>query len=330
MYSVKRSNIYQFLTISYFLLGSIVIGFITDLLNLDLPVAVSLAISQLGLVLVPVVVYKIVTKSPIKATFHFQPIDIVNVFLLFGIGFMMLPTLSLINIISQLFVKNYIADTMIEMTNLPILLSLLLIGVFPAVFEELSARAIIVSNYRDMPIRTTCIMSGLFFGMLHMNLNQFSYAFAMGAILCLVVHITGSIYASMIIHFTVNATMLLYQNFIFKILNGFGDASEIMTASTDFSPITLIPAILLFVLINCFTIPITYMLIKLLAHYNEKGDLMKSNAFTKQFLRLNPDSESLILKPVRQKILTLPLIGTISIFVIFVTIEEIILPFFQR
>lgn len=50
------------------------------------------------------------------------------------------------------------------------------------------------------------VLSAFLFGCMHMNLNQFMYAFALGAYLALLVEATGSIFSSMLAHFTLNAT----------------------------------------------------------------------------------------------------------------------------
>ena len=47
-------------------------------------------------------------------------------------------------------------------------------------------------------------MSGLIFGLMHLNFNQFSYGFVLGVIFAAVVEASGSIYASMAIHFLIN------------------------------------------------------------------------------------------------------------------------------
>ena len=55
-----------------------------------------------------------------------------------------------------------------------------------------------------MAFGKAALMSGLIFGLMHLNFNQFSYGFVLGVIFAAVVEASGSIYASMAIHFLIN------------------------------------------------------------------------------------------------------------------------------
>lgn len=52
------------------------------------------------------------------------------------------------------------------------------------------------------------------FGCMHMNLNQFIYAFALGVYLAFLVEATGSVFSSMLAHFTLNATSTVMSYFL--------------------------------------------------------------------------------------------------------------------
>ena len=53
------------------------------------------------------------------------------------------------------------------------------------------------------------LLSALLFGMVHMNFNQMGYAFVLGISMALLVEATGSIWASIIFHITVNARSVI-------------------------------------------------------------------------------------------------------------------------
>ncbi len=130
-------------------------------------------------------------------------------YLAIGIGIFIQPFLSLINVLSQIFFENQIAGTINSMLELPLWLLLVLVAVLPAINEEFVMRGILLTNYEHVPLVKAALMNGLFFGMLHLNGNQFTYAFVMGIMLFVLVKITGSIYASMIVHFIVNGTQMV-------------------------------------------------------------------------------------------------------------------------
>ena len=47
-------------------------------------------------------------------------------------------------------------------------------------------------------------MSGLVFGLFHLNINQFCYAFVIGVVFAFLVEATGSIWSSVLAHFAIN------------------------------------------------------------------------------------------------------------------------------
>ena len=59
-----------------------------------------------------------------------------------------------------------------------------------------------------------CIASGLLFGIMHLDPQQFLYATALGFVLALVVRITDSIFASVIMHFIINGTSITVQKVV--------------------------------------------------------------------------------------------------------------------
>jgi membrane protease YdiL (CAAX protease family) len=128
-------------------------------------------------------------------------------------------------------------------------------ALMPAFFEEMYFRGIIFSNYRHVEIKKACLMTGLFFGLAHMNPQQFLYAFIMGTIFCYFVYRTGSIFSSMLSHFTINGTQTILSAYMTRNFSQ-GAVSQAAAESlhfSDFIPffvlsiISLIPVILLFI-----------------------------------------------------------------------------------
>ena len=85
---------------------------------------------------------------------------------------------------------------------------------FPAITEEITIRGIVLSGYDNKNIYVACIASGLLFGIMHLDPQQFLYATVLGFILALVVRITNSIFASAIIHFIINGTSITMQKIV--------------------------------------------------------------------------------------------------------------------
>lgn len=75
-------------------------------------------------------------------------------------------------------------------------------------------------------------MDGLIFGIIHMNPNQFVYAFAMGTLFAYVVYITNSIFASMICHFLFNGTSTSLAYILLKILPAKAISSQLSQSTS--------------------------------------------------------------------------------------------------
>lgn len=173
---------------------------------------ISLLYSQFILVL-PTILYIIIKRISVKELFRFRKIRIGTIFLIVLFAFLIMPLMQEINLISMLFAKNEITSKMYAITdNKPFLVSLFLIAVIPAVFEESVYRGCFFHTYSKKSPLKAILLSGLLFGLMHLNFNQFSYAFIMGMIFCILIEGTDSIVSSMIVHFVINgwSVLMLY------------------------------------------------------------------------------------------------------------------------
>lgn len=127
----------------------------------------------------------------------------------FLLAFLCIPLISVINLISSLINGNATADTMTRMQQSPMWLSIILIAFIPAVVEEFVFRGLVFGNYKKRNPWKGVLLSALLFGLMHLNINQFSYAFVLGIVLALLNYATGSLIPSIILHFTINANSVV-------------------------------------------------------------------------------------------------------------------------
>lgn len=96
----------------------------------------------------------------------------------------------------------------------------LLLGVIPAVLEELFFRGILVTEYERRGAVRAVLMSALLFSLCHFDMaNLPAYAFA-GALLAIVVFATDSLYAAMLLQVPYTVLLLLfgqYTNTLYRI-----------------------------------------------------------------------------------------------------------------
>lgn len=287
MFNVKSGNRFQLATITYFILGNILFGLIVSLFTDNLPILINALVSQLLFVAATVMVYKFFKKASWRHDFYIKPLPWLDVLIAVCIGWSLMPLLSFINVLSQFFVSNQIQDTLMDIVNLPFFVTVVLTGLFPAVFEELLSRATILRNYQKKTVWVTCLMSGMFFGFIHLNINQFLYAFAMGSIMSYLVMVTGSIVSSMVVHFTINVTStgFLYISMAFMDLMEGNEAlvGDLMsTAQPTFAQLAMTSVVMLFVAL-LFT-PITILLLHLSLKRHNKGFKGSLRLYTEDFM----------------------------------------------
>lgn len=127
--------------------------------------------------------------------------------------------------------ENEIGNFVTNIVESPYIVLLLLIAVLPAITEEITIRGIVLSGYEDKNIYLSCIITGLLFGIMHLDPQQFLYATVLGVILALVVRITNSIFASILMHFLINGTSITLQ----KLLSLVTQSDLIVEQSTEIS-----------------------------------------------------------------------------------------------
>ncbi len=169
------------------------------------------------------------------------------------LGFLIQPVATWLNLFSMLFVKNYVVSGLSGMGS-SVIYNLLYAALAPAVAEEFIFRGLLFHGYRGRGVRYSAVFSGLLFGLLHMNLNQFVYAFALGVVLALLVEASGSIYASMLVHFMINARSVIILSLSEKALNEtlLAEAVEETTGSMMLSAFLLYTPIALLCSVGIF------------------------------------------------------------------------------
>ncbi len=107
-------------------------------------------------------------------------------------------------------------------------LDLFCTAVLPAICEETLHRGMLLAGNSCFGMTKTIVISGVLFGLLHLNIEQFFYASIIGVFLGYVCFVANSIYPCIIIHFMNNALSVIVSfasargvNFISNIINFF-------------------------------------------------------------------------------------------------------------
>ena len=83
-------------------------------------------------------------------------------------------------------------------------LAIFVMAIMPAIGEEIFMRGTVFPGLATRNIWFGVLMSGLFFSLMHANPVQTVHQFGLGVVLALVVALSGSIWASVIVHFVNN------------------------------------------------------------------------------------------------------------------------------
>ena len=158
---------------------------------------------------VPILLYMLFCKEKINNTlkrFFFRKISLKAVFYSVLLGILtyivVVYASSVWSIILSMFGYNYPTST--DSTDVPVwlafLVGILSTAIMPGVGEETAHRGLLLGNFRDNGLRRAIMLSALMFGLAHLNITQFGYAFVVGIILATVTLTTRSIFPAIIIH----------------------------------------------------------------------------------------------------------------------------------
>lgn len=161
-----------------------------------------------------------------RKRFHLNPVSGINLKLSFCMVLCVYPLISIINMVSLFFVKNAMSGLMSNMTSFGLLPMLFLMAVLPSVVEEFLCRGVLYEAYAPVSKIGGAVLSGLIFGLLHLNFNQMPYALFIGIIFALMVEATDSLYTSMFMHFIINGINVVL-NFLVSRLGASAEESEV-------------------------------------------------------------------------------------------------------
>lgn len=186
---------------------------IFNILNIS-DTRIKLFLSHIIIFIIPAMIYLIINKQSPKKVFKINKLYLKDALLLILLAFICQPIMMFFSLLSQFFFENEIGNFVGTIVDTPYIILLLLIAVLPAVTEEITIRGVVLSGYENINTYFACTITGLLFGIMHLDPQQFLYATVLGFILALVVRITNSIFASALIHFLVNGTSITLQKII--------------------------------------------------------------------------------------------------------------------
>lgn len=307
----KRINRFiPVLFISYILL-SILAGAVIGVMDINMPLWGSYLLSQ-AIVLLPALIYVAIHKINIIACMPYRRLRISDGLLSLLFGYALVPTMLFVSNLTSLFSTNYVQDSVQELIAYPFVVQLLIIAVLPACVEEFVFRGLIYHSYRKNGILGAAVLSGLVFGLMHLNINQLSYAAVMGIIFALLVEATGSMYSSMLAHFAANSYSVILMQLVSMTSGGselLEQSAQAAESSMNSVPVIIAQLVMLGLVAAGF-LGIAYLLFKKIAVRNGRWEYLKEQLH-KGFKPQNGE-----------RFLTPPLIATVAAAVVYMLYTE--------
>ncbi len=173
---------------------------------ISVPVWMSVFMAQVFLV-IPAFIYLPAKEGTFRGQLGFRKIRPATILLSLLMTLAVWPIFTFVNVLSQFVVPNTVVTVMEEVSGSTssTVFTLLASTVLAPICEEIVFRGVFAKRYDAITSSLRAgLISGLFFGIVHMNLNQMGYAFVLGVFFALANKAAGSIFPSIIMHVVIN------------------------------------------------------------------------------------------------------------------------------
>lgn len=288
MKNVTKTNALFAFMIVFYLLSAYVIA----ILPVSIPEGFMQVIPEL-ILLIPCLMYIFWMKPDTVKDISYAPVSVGTVFKVILITYLLMPMMMFINGVSSMFVENNVVTALEKIAEQPLWLKVVNMAVIPAVVEEFIFRGLIFHGLKRRNPFWAIIISAFLFGLMHMNINQFLYAFAMGVFFAMITYATGSMWPSMVMHFIYNAQSVVLSHIILKYGSDvLTETGQTVAAEVDMSAMILSMFIVYAVL---FGIALGGAFLAMLLYFNickkNRGDENVKRIFTKPFRKQFDDEQ---------------------------------------
>lgn len=284
-----------------------------------------------AVVVLPVLIFVLASKEKLISFLGFHRIRFRSVLMIGLFTFLSMPVLTLLNLFTQIWVKNEVADVLSsQQGNLPFALMYLSIGIIAPIFEEIACRGAYYHSYcKSGSAFKAMILSAVIFALIHMNFNQAAYAFIMGIFAVLLVEATGSLWASVLYHGFINGSqVILFYTVLGESMDAYGEGMEI-------TPQLLMLAIGTYVLFVALTLPLAWAVLMWIGRVEGRSQVL-SDIWTKRKQRMPHFAGLPDRKEKKGKMITLPFLLAVAFCLIIMTglieiiLEQIVRLIFMR
>lgn len=202
---VKEANALLVITLLVYVVGDIILEVLANLFGGFLTETMFRLIAGQMLLILPSIVYLKKKKLKIREVISFKMLHPATIICVFIFTMLSYPIITFCSYLSLMVSENTIANTISDvLTAYPTWFCVIAIALIPCCVEEFLFRGVLANAYKRSGMIKAAFFTALMFGLLHMNINQMSYAIVMGILFFTLNEVTGSILSSMLVHFIIN------------------------------------------------------------------------------------------------------------------------------
>ncbi len=171
-------------------------------------------ITEYLLIAAPVILYAVIRKKDLVATFRLRPIRWDESFRVITLGLFLVPTILAANVLMMALLSAFGKVFTQQMPTADSLASFLLLffvmAITPAICEEIFFRGMMLDAYeRATGPCMGAVLSALFFALFHFNPQNLLGPLILGIVFAYLVQLTGSILPAIIAHLTNNGVSVI-------------------------------------------------------------------------------------------------------------------------
>ena len=216
------------------------------------------AIAEYILFLLPALIYILISKESPKKVFSLNKISFVDILLSILVAFLARPLAGFLSGLTGLFFENPVEEAFEVLESMSFPTMLFAMAITPAICEEVVTRGIFLHGCKKTSTLVACLANGVVFCILHMDMQQSLYTFALGFIFAYMVRATNSIWSSVLCHFTFNSISVVTQQLL-KLLSE-EQLQEMMESAAN-SGNDVISVIASFIFAIPFTVGLVFVLL---------------------------------------------------------------------
>ena len=221
------------------------------------------------ILLIAALIYLKICGDDMKRSLRIRTFHVGSFFLVILLAFTIRPVAGFITLIANMFFKDVTTNTMTQKIMQNLGFSLVTTAFFPGLVEETLFRGVLYSRLRRANPIKGILFSALFFGIAHMNFQQFCYAFFLGIVFGFLLEATDSIFASMTAHMIFNGVSILLTYAMSKTSIFGANALDSTDAVTVTSILASIPMALIGLILSI-------LLLIAIAHFNGRLGYMRT------------------------------------------------------